>query len=126
MRAYALANPAFPHDATLNQFFGEAQFESYRALGGYTVMELGRQAGFDATSQEQKPSCLARFFFSVRAALKKSHDEAKAGAVSPERAAVGQPPDQDSVKPLSSAWPAAARRSVRGSRHAPPAAARPG
>ena len=27
-------NPAFPHDTTFNQFLGEAQFESYRALGG--------------------------------------------------------------------------------------------
>jgi hypothetical protein len=30
---YAADNPAFPHDTTLNQFFKESQFESYRALG---------------------------------------------------------------------------------------------
>ena len=63
VRAYALANPAFPHDATLNQFFGEAQFESYRALGGYTVMELGRQAGFDATSQDRSRRAWRVSFF---------------------------------------------------------------
>ncbi len=31
--AYALANPTFPHETTLNQWFNEAQFESYRSLG---------------------------------------------------------------------------------------------
>jgi hypothetical protein len=45
VRAYAATNPAFPHDRTLNQFFGESQFESYRALGRYIVSELARKAG---------------------------------------------------------------------------------
>jgi hypothetical protein len=40
MRAYRHANPAFPHDTTFDQFFGEAQFESYRALGSFTVKNL--------------------------------------------------------------------------------------
>jgi hypothetical protein len=70
VRAYALANPAFPHDTTLNQFFGEAQFESYRVLGSYTVMELGRQAGF--TLATPKPKNLAQFFACVRESLVKS------------------------------------------------------
>jgi len=30
---YALRNPAFPHETTGDQFFNEAQWESYRALG---------------------------------------------------------------------------------------------
>jgi hypothetical protein len=33
IRAYAIANPAFPHESTTDQFFGESQFESYRSLG---------------------------------------------------------------------------------------------
>jgi hypothetical protein len=33
IRAYALANPEFPHQGTIDQFFSESQFESYRALG---------------------------------------------------------------------------------------------
>jgi hypothetical protein len=33
VRAYAMANPDFPHQSTLNQWFTESQFESYRALG---------------------------------------------------------------------------------------------
>jgi Patatin-like phospholipase len=72
VRAYALENPAFPHDKTLNQFFGEAQFESYRALGSFAVMELGRKAGFAATSKAQKPTCLTQFFKGARKGLTRS------------------------------------------------------
>jgi hypothetical protein len=32
-RAYANANPAFPHETTADQWFSESQFESYRRLG---------------------------------------------------------------------------------------------
>jgi hypothetical protein len=74
VRAYALANPAFPHDTTLNQFFGEAQFESYRALGSYTVMELGRQAGFGRVT---KPDCLAQFFKGVWRSFVRSRADRK-------------------------------------------------
>jgi hypothetical protein len=69
VRAYWHANPAFPHDTTFDQFFGEAQFESYRALGSYTVMELGRRAGFAATNQSTKPSGLSHFFKGVQKGL---------------------------------------------------------
>ncbi|WP_316168485.1 MULTISPECIES: hypothetical protein [unclassified Bradyrhizobium] len=31
--AYANANPAFPHQSTVDQWFSESQFESYRSLG---------------------------------------------------------------------------------------------
>jgi len=31
--AYANANRHFPHDTTANQWFDEAHFENYRALG---------------------------------------------------------------------------------------------
>jgi hypothetical protein len=37
VRNYAAAHPAFPHESTLNQWFSEAQFESYRMLGVHTV-----------------------------------------------------------------------------------------
>jgi hypothetical protein len=33
VRAYAIANPLFPHQPTGDQFFSESQFESYRSLG---------------------------------------------------------------------------------------------
>jgi hypothetical protein len=37
VRAYAAANAKFPHDTTLNQWFTESQFESYRALGSHAI-----------------------------------------------------------------------------------------
>ena len=33
IRSYATANADFPHQSTLDQWFSESQFESYRALG---------------------------------------------------------------------------------------------
>jgi hypothetical protein len=33
IRAYATANPTFPHQSTIDQWFSESQFESYRSLG---------------------------------------------------------------------------------------------
>ena len=38
VRSYALANLAFPHESTGDQFFGESQMESYRALG-FEIMD---------------------------------------------------------------------------------------
>jgi hypothetical protein len=40
VRSYADAHPAFPHESTADQWFGEAQFESYRALGLHTIDEV--------------------------------------------------------------------------------------
>ena len=37
VKAYAAANAKFPHDVTLNQWFTESQFESYRALGEHAI-----------------------------------------------------------------------------------------
>jgi hypothetical protein len=37
---YALTNAAFPHETTGDQWFSESQFESYRALGAYTVTQI--------------------------------------------------------------------------------------
>jgi len=37
VRAYAEANPKFPHEPTTDQMFGESQFEAYRALGEYII-----------------------------------------------------------------------------------------
>jgi hypothetical protein len=40
VRAYAAANAKFPHDSTLNQWFTESQFESYRALGAHAIVMI--------------------------------------------------------------------------------------
>ena len=37
MRQYGLQNAAFPEQPTVDQWFDEAQFESYRRLGEFTA-----------------------------------------------------------------------------------------
>jgi predicted acylesterase/phospholipase RssA len=44
IRSYAISNPSFPHDDTANQWFGESQMESYRALGFEITDGLLRKA----------------------------------------------------------------------------------
>ena len=38
---YARSHPAFPHETTADQFFDEAQWESYRRLGYHVGREVG-------------------------------------------------------------------------------------
>lgn len=40
VRNFASADALFPHDSTSDQFFDEARFESYRALGYHTVLSV--------------------------------------------------------------------------------------
>ncbi len=51
---YAESHPAFPHESTANQFFSEAQFESYRMLGRHTVDQIfaGRASDIGVTTPE--------------------------------------------------------------------------
>ena len=44
---YALSHAQFPHEPTSNQFFNEAQFESYRSLGSHAVDCIGGRLGAD-------------------------------------------------------------------------------
>jgi Patatin-like phospholipase len=44
IRSYAATNTDFPHDDTANQFYGESQLESYRALG-FEIVDLILQDG---------------------------------------------------------------------------------
>lgn len=44
---YARTSAAFPHEPTTDQFFNEAQFESYRRLGSHTVDEICRDGAGD-------------------------------------------------------------------------------
>jgi hypothetical protein len=43
--AYKVANPAFPHQSTGDQWFEESQFESYRALGRFAVESVLERLG---------------------------------------------------------------------------------
>jgi hypothetical protein len=67
---YARANPAFPHETTLNQFFSEAQFESYRALGYHIATEvLGAAASpmnRDCCDPKTAQQEVRKFFSAVR------------------------------------------------------------
>ena len=40
VKQYAAANRSFPHQSTSDQFFDEAQFESYRRLGFHVIEEI--------------------------------------------------------------------------------------
>jgi hypothetical protein len=40
IREYAMANPDFPQESTGDQFFDEAQFESYRKLGYHSIKDI--------------------------------------------------------------------------------------
>jgi hypothetical protein len=72
VRNFAACAPQFPHDSTSNQFFDEARFESYRALGYHTVLSVtsGRQ-GLDSV----EALCKA-----ARATLSESRAAAEAAA----------------------------------------------
>jgi len=50
---YKATHPEFPHDATANQFFGESQFESYRALGQHVVRDCGENGVLDLIRKTQ-------------------------------------------------------------------------
>jgi len=52
VRAYAEANPAFPHEPTTDQMFGESQFEAYRALGEHIIQTVDGQPGWQYQSIE--------------------------------------------------------------------------
>src|SRR5262245_28206849 len=43
---YQLTNPDFPHQSTIDQFFDEAQWESYRELGRHCATPLVSAGGF--------------------------------------------------------------------------------
>ena len=54
---YAARHPAFPHEPTSDQFFDEAQFESYRRLGEHVAWEVLRPA---AQRKDQDVSALCQ------------------------------------------------------------------
>jgi hypothetical protein len=51
IRSYAEANPTFPDESTSEQWFGESQFEAYRALGAHEMEQIC--AGGDDLSHTQ-------------------------------------------------------------------------
>jgi hypothetical protein len=62
VQQYQFVNKAFPNQTTVNQWFDEAQFESYRALGYQSASELTNQLCTDG-----KPLVCRSFFASMEA-----------------------------------------------------------
>ena len=67
VRAYALTHPTFPHESTANQFFNEAQFESYRHLGSWMVDKILGEPVDSAENTMQGFVELAKRYSSKRA-----------------------------------------------------------
>jgi Patatin-like phospholipase len=62
---YKKQNPAFPNDSTVNQWFTESQFESYRRLGhhvSWSVFEPGRPMAHDCATRQGRSS----YFWTLR------------------------------------------------------------
>ena len=62
IRQYRTRNPAFPHESTADQFFDEAQFEVYRALGHHIVEELFRERQGHQSHTPKKPFDVRTWF----------------------------------------------------------------
>jgi hypothetical protein len=45
--SYGLMNADFPHESTLDQWFSESQFESYRSLGAFQAERMLAGVGAD-------------------------------------------------------------------------------
>jgi hypothetical protein len=77
---YAHTSSAFPHESTANQFFTEAQFESYRCLGAHIVEHIaGFRAGVPGAPDPHELSP-AEFIARVRLHVR---TDAPSGAVFP-------------------------------------------
>jgi hypothetical protein len=60
IRAYALANPSFPHESTADQWFSESQMESYRALGAHVIERMSAPRPDDDAAPRDLPDLLRR------------------------------------------------------------------
>jgi hypothetical protein len=88
IKHYAVNNKTFPQQPTTDQFFDEAQFESYRGLGVHIIEEicgegLSHSGGLtlDGFLDAARAYCSAPVT-NVRIALEESEQEENAGMVS--------------------------------------------
>jgi len=65
VRAYAMANPRFPHETTIDQWFSESQMESYRSLGAH-ILDRICSGGREPSDQDKDVADLAAFAARVR------------------------------------------------------------
>ncbi|WP_242342800.1 patatin-like phospholipase family protein [Anaeromyxobacter terrae] len=102
VRAYANACRAFPHESTVDQWFSESQFESYRALGAHLVEAmLGTRPLQSLAELEHSLRSYARqgepLDDTVRALFGPTFAPAAACCAAPEARATGAAPDLRSV-----------------------------
>ncbi len=86
VRSYGKVHPTFPHETTLDQWFGESQFESYRRLGEYLMCKL-----HDEYAAKMSGRTLVDFFNAV-----------VSSASSPDPSTVGSLPSRPGSSPLTS------------------------
>ena len=88
IRAYAASHQTFPHEATSNQFFNEAQFESYRHLGSWMISSY-----FENAPQKVAPApvgCDIATFFARIAAVRNTSQSVASYSATPTPS-VGSP-----------------------------------
>lgn len=56
VQEYAEKSAPFPHEPTADQFFSESQFESYRKLGEWEMMQVLKQTGAERTAGNLGPA----------------------------------------------------------------------
>lgn len=75
---YARSNPAFPQEPTLDEFYSESQFESYRVLGDHVIEYLCNDATADPVSNPSSGFGRLRAF--AGRALRHAHPAPAGGA----------------------------------------------
>jgi hypothetical protein len=71
VRQYALENAAFPQQTTTDQWYDEAQFESYRALGVHSTVQAFGDVPYPAMSAESS----AEMFDALRAWERRNEED---------------------------------------------------
>ena len=87
VRSYALKATVFPHESTADQFFGESQFEAYRALGRFAIDHID---GAPGTIYRDVNAFVAR----IRANAPQAAAPAAAPAPQQQQPQQPQPPQQ--------------------------------
>jgi hypothetical protein len=82
VRNYKKEHASFPHESTVDQWFSESQFESYRQLGYHEVLASieGMPPGTLKPLQEQLRARLVEFGFEVQNAQEAAGNAEKAGS----------------------------------------------
>ncbi|MFM9940440.1 MAG: peptidoglycan-binding domain-containing protein [Hyphomicrobiaceae bacterium] len=116
VRAYALENPDFPHESTLDQWYGESKFESYRQLGfeimGKVLSDVLPASGGKLASPSSLYHALLEKYSVVPATGSAKHSPDRtsedrvltdAPAVNPQPPIDGKRPDRADLPPSSGA-----------------------